>query len=129
MTDWRSLVDKDVEVTHWTGMRFNGRLIGICEQPSLILETEDGERVTYGVDSLQAVREQGSVACQKSHAQPVAVAVSEECPQPSGKAVDAGWALNDAIIDALRDEPERPDPQRLWQAVEVWQADAPERVD
>lgn len=39
----------------------------------------------------------------------------------------AGWTLNDAIIDALRAEPEGPDPQRLWQAVEAWQAAAPAR--
>jgi hypothetical protein len=41
-------------------------------------------------------------------------------------AVEAAWALNDAVIDELRAEgPVRIG--RLWEAVEVWQAAAPER--
>lgn len=42
-------------------------------------------------------------------------------------AVSAGWALSDAIVTALRLSNDEPDPQALWQAVEAWQAAAPER--
>jgi hypothetical protein len=42
-------------------------------------------------------------------------------------AVSAAWALNDAVITELRRTNDEPDPSALWQAVEAWQAVAPER--
>lgn len=62
--DAEPYIGQPVHATHWTGMGIEARLIGVCDQPSLILETEAGERFTYAVGSLVAIRAGASPSSQ-----------------------------------------------------------------
>lgn len=48
----RELVGQRVIARHWTGMRFDGELIGIVEHPSVMVKTDDGELLVYGIEML-----------------------------------------------------------------------------